>query len=216
MVDSEPVDPGRTDPERSDASPLRRSPLDRFALSPLDAASTDGGLSLVELPGRMHLNIRLQSDNRSAANALKRATGMTLPKPGTYVVGEGMYLGWLSPDEFLLVADDEDTSSVMPALGQKLAKVHHALNDLSSGQTIVRISGGNAAQVLAKGCTLDLHGEVFAAPMCAQTRLAKTQIFLRAVAPEIFDVVVRRSFADYLWTWLTHAASDSAPEVGSV
>ena len=197
-----------------DALPTRRSPLARFALSQLEEEPSEAGLRLVELPGRTHINVRLQPDSRSAANAFKRATGLAVPKPGTYSEDEGKYLGWLSPDEFLLVTDESDSASVMLELGSKLAKVHHAVNDVSSGQTIVRVSGENAARVLAKGCTLDLHRDVFLAPMCAQTRIAKTQAFIRAVRLDTFDVIVRRSFADYFWTWLTDAASDSAPDVG--
>ena len=193
---------------------VRRSPLSRFDLAPLASQASKGGLQVAELPGRTHINIRLPADNRGAANALKRATGMSMPKAGTYSELEEAYIAWLSPDELLLVSEETDSVGVMTELGKKFAKIHHALNDMSSGQTIVRLTGDNAAHVLAKGCTLDLHASVFAAPMCAQTRIAKTQIFLRSIEGRAFDVIVRRSFADYFWTWLTNAAADSKPGIG--
>lgn len=194
----------------------RRSPLSRFDLALLASPASEGGLHIAELPGRTHINIRLPADNRGAANALKRATGMSMPKAGTYSEVDGAYVGWLSPDELLLVSNATDSARVMAELGKKFAKVHHALNDMSSGHTIVRLTGDKAERVLAKGCTLDLHAGVFFAPMCAQTRIAKTQAFLRAIEGGAFDLIVRRSFADYFWSWLTNAAADSNPVTGTL
>jgi sarcosine oxidase subunit gamma len=60
---------------------------------------------------------------------------------------------------------------------------------------------------LAKGCTLDFHPRVFRPGTCAQSGLAKANVLIRlGDDPDSFDVVVRRSFADYLLRWLRHAA----------
>jgi sarcosine oxidase subunit gamma len=50
---------------------------------------------------------------------------------------------------------------------------------------------------------------MFGVDRCAQSHLAKAPILIRQVdeSPS-FEIVVRRSFADYLWVWLEDAASE--------
>ena len=63
--------------------------------------------------------------------------------------------------------------------------------------------------LLAKGCPVDLHPSVFDVGQCAQSHLAKAPILLRQVDREpTFEIIVRRSFADYFWTWLEDAAAE--------
>ena len=82
------------------------------------------------------------------------------------------------------------------------------LNDLSGGQILLRLSGARVEKLLAKGCPIDLHENAFPAGACAQSGLAKANILIARVdATGTFDVVVRRSFSDYLLNWLAHAGS---------
>ena len=67
----------------------------------------------------------------------------------------------------------------------------------------------HARDLLAKGCTLDLHPDEFKAGECAQTGLAKANVLIaRIAAPEGFELLVRRTFADYLVQWLHHAGRE--------
>ena len=86
---------------------------------------------------------------------------------------------------------------------------HVAVNDLSGGQIALELKGPNCRDLLAKGCTLDLHPSVFSVGDCAQSGLAKASVLI-ALTDETptFLVVVRRSFSDYLCRWLAHAGSD--------
>lgn len=80
---------------------------------------------------------------------------------------------------------------------------------VSGGQTVVRLAGSKVCDVLAKGCTLDFHPRVFKPGDCAQSTLGKAPITIRQIdeAPA-YDIVVRRSFADYLWLWLQDGAKE--------
>ena len=78
--------------------------------------------------------------------------------------------------------------------------------ELGSGQTTIEISGPRAREVIAKGCPLDLHPRKFEPGRCAQSRLARSLVTLVQVdATPTFELIVRRSFADYLWQWLLDA-----------
>jgi len=98
----------------------------------------------------------------------------------------------------------------MPTLLEDaLEGMHASLNVVTGGFAGIRLSGSNAANLLAKGCTLDLHPRAFHTGQCAQTGLARANILLSKVddAPS-FDVFVRRSFAEYLALWLQHAGAE--------
>jgi sarcosine oxidase subunit gamma len=93
-------------------------------------------------------------------------------------------------------------------LDDALSGVHATLNDVSGGLVALRIGGKDAAALLAKGCTLDLHPKVFKPGQCAQSGIAKAGILLAKVDDETFDVYVRRSFAEYLALWLQRAGAE--------
>ena len=106
----------------------------------------------------------------------------------------------------------------------------YALTDLTGGQICIRLSGRNARDVLAKGCTLDLHPRVFQPGQCAQTVLGKASMLIclsgatqdsadsgdgqtrcdsdSAGDGEVFDIVVRRTFAEYVAEWLYRSAEE--------
>ena len=74
---------------------------------------------------------------------------------------------------------------------------------------MINLSGENARDALAKGCTLDLHPRVFTQGQCAQTLIAGANATIHCVdaAPSL-DIIVRRSFAEYLALWLHDAAQE--------
>ncbi len=116
---------------------------------------------------------------------------------------------WLGPDEWMLVCAPGSEGAVADTLNDALRNLHVSVVDVSDARTIFRLSGSSARSVLAKGCALDLHPRAFAFGDVAQTTLAKAAIILHQAADETdddgpaFDIYVARSFADYLWCWLT-------------
>ena len=64
-----------------------------------------------------------------------------------------------------------------------------------------------AVDVLREGCSLDFHPRVFRPGLCAQTTVAKAGVLIYYVDQEpTIDLIVRRSFAEYLALWLQDAA----------
>jgi sarcosine oxidase subunit gamma len=62
--------------------------------------------------------------------------------------------------------------------------------------------------ILAKGCSIDLHPRVFGRGSSAQTALGQAGVVLLALSDTGDDylVLVRSSFAGYLGDWLLDAA----------
>ena len=97
----------------------------------------------------------------------------------------------------------------MPALRASLGDRHAAVVDLTELRTVIAVSGAHARDLLAKGCTLDLHPRAFPAGACAQTGLARAGALLHLVdETPTFEITILRSFADYMWVWLADAAQE--------
>lgn len=137
--------------------------------------------------------------------------GLDLPvAPNTVADGDEYSALWLAPDEWLLRANRAGHSAVAARLDQALAERLHSTSDQSSGYSVMRLYGPNARFVLNKGCPLDLHPTVFKPGQCAQSHYFKTSVLLRPRdgKGEIWEIIVRRSFADYAARMLLEAMED--------
>jgi sarcosine oxidase subunit gamma len=114
--------------------------------------------------------------------------------PNTTASVGGRTVLWLGPDEWLVLGGhEEDYPEAAAAV------------DVSANRVALELSGPDAAEVLAQGCSLDLHPSVFAPGSCAQTLLARAQVILVRPEERRFLVLVRPSYAPYLRAWLADA-----------
>jgi sarcosine oxidase, subunit gamma len=153
--------------------------------------------------------VRGRLDDSSFTAAVADACGgLELPRtPCTAVEGEGRVLCWMGPDEWMIITPPDEHHEPVSRLESQLAGVHAAVVDVTGGNTTISVSGSHAADVLAKGCPLDLHPRVFGPGACAQTHVAHASAMIRFIDDRpSFDIIVRRSFAEYLWLWLRDAA----------
>jgi methylglutamate dehydrogenase subunit D len=122
-----------------------------------------------------------------------RVTIESPPPPGRCLRSGAMELLSIGPDRFLALRPDRPLDGAI---------------DVSSAWTWLVVQGPNAANLLGKGCTLDLHPRVFAAGTCAVTGFDRMRIVLwRPDASSRYDLLVGRSCALSLWEWLTEAAA---------
>jgi sarcosine oxidase subunit gamma len=145
---------------------------------------------------------------RGDARVLGEAIGMTLPEtPNTVAPGAKHHAWWLGPDEWLLVAIAETDDGLERALRPLLAGRFASVVDVSSGFVMLHLTGTRAREILQRGCPLDLHPRVFPIGACAQSHFFKAAIIVRPVDDHAFEVIVRRSFADYALRMLRDAAA---------
>ncbi|MEZ5444609.1 MAG: sarcosine oxidase subunit gamma family protein [Gammaproteobacteria bacterium] len=171
-----------------------------------DAAG--GRLQIEEVPGLHYVNLRGDPAAPNVAGAVSDVLKIELPQqPNTLGASETAKVFWLGPEEWLLVSLSQSAAEIVSGLRLSLGGVHSAVTDVTSGYTTIRLRGASGRDVLAKGCALDLHPRVFGDGQCAQTLIAKAPVLIEALpATQAYELIVRRSFADYLWHWL-HDAS---------
>lgn len=179
-------------------------------------SAAEAGVTLRERPFLGHISLRGKSEDRAFTGACEKVLGMALPAaPNTQVEGDGVIVGWVRPTEWLVLAESEACQQRLDGLRTELGDLHSGVVDVSGGQTVIEVRGKHAVDTLSKGTTLDLHPRSFAAGCCTRTLMAHSTIFIRVIEPgHAFEIVIRRSFADHLWRWLSDCAEEYGCAVG--
>lgn len=190
--------------------PNRRHGLEAFLSETTGARGAGTDLHARIRDDLGHINLRFDVANKAYVEAIEEITGQSLPiVPNTTSQGAHRIL-WLGPDEWLVLSDADATLSLAESIRNAYGGMHVSANDISGGQVAIELQGAASRNLLAKGCTLDLHPSVFPVGACAQSGLAQANILVSLVDDTpTFMIVVRRSFADYLCRWLAHAGRDA-------
>jgi len=110
-------------------------------------------------------------------------------EPNTAAVVGGRTVLWLGPDEWL----------VLGGLESDYAEAAAAV-DVSANRVVLELSGAEASDVLATGCSVEVDPGC-----CAQTLLGRAQVILFRPEAERWWILVRPSFAPYMRAWLDDA-----------
>ena len=202
-------------PESADPAPNpvveRAAGLDR--LRPVPGGPADAGVRLSERPHRAKINLR--GDGDAFRQAVAEAIGTALPTAAnTANNGDDIAVLWLGPDEWLVTAPPGTEGDLVARLTGAVDSHHAAVVDVTDNFTTIRIAGPAARTALAKGCPLDLHPRAFGPGRVAQSVVAQVDVILHQVAGDdgvagpAFDLIVRRSFAEYLWQILADAGRE--------
>jgi sarcosine oxidase subunit gamma len=182
----------------------------RFAATVDPSALPATGLSLAELAVPGQINLRGQASNPAFLAAAGTVLIARLPvNPNTVQTAGDLTILWLGPDEWLILTPPGAEAGLIARLRKALGSVHAAVTDVSGNRARLRLSGPNARNVLAKGCSLDLHPRRFAPGQCAQTLIVRADAILHQIDDRpTYDIFPRRSFAEYLWMWLADAMAE--------
>ena len=189
--------------------PTRQSPLNHLRLG--QPAVDDAGAArvrLAERPFRTQVNLRGDAGEDAFRAAAEAALGLTLPRtPNTSAAAGDRVALWLGPDEWLVVASTGGETEIAGDLRQALSGQATAVTEVGEARTVISVSGPGARDVLAKGCTLDLHAREFEPGRCAQSTVGTVDVIVHQT-DEIptYELYVQRSFAERLWLWLEDAA----------
>ncbi len=155
------------------------------------------------------LNIRGNAADPRFVQAVASVCGLELPvKANTASLGAQRQLLWLGPDEWLLKVAGGEGDAIESALRASLQGQHFSVVQVGSGNTTLALEGPASADLLSRGCPLDLHSRIFKDGALAQSHIAKANVTILCLqAGQRFEVTVRRSFADYLFRWLCEAGT---------
>jgi sarcosine oxidase subunit gamma len=177
-------------------------------LAPL-AAGANAAVSMEEKPFLELINLKGGAESTVLQKAVKSLTGAVLPlQPNTVSDSEQFAIYWLAPNEWLIQSKQPRLPALCTDLAGALAGEFASVVDVSSGNTSLVLSGTKAREVLQKGCPLDFHPAVFTLGQCAQSHFFKAGVLLRPLADDAYELVIRRSFADYFGRILLDACQE--------
>jgi sarcosine oxidase subunit gamma len=169
-----------------------------------DRAFSASDVTLAVLPPAERISLRAPA--RSVA-ALSAALGVELPqKPKSSTTRARRTALWLGPDEWLVI-DEAGRDPLADCAG--VEELHSAVG-ISHRNVGISVAGAAAAAALNAGCPQDLSLAAFAVGAASRTILGKVEIVLLRTGEDAFRVECWRSFADYVFTFLTEAAKDAA------
>ena len=189
----------------------RAGALTRFTLPlatpPVNPAN---GLTLAELAVPGQINLRGRPSDTAFLAAAGGVLACRLPvSPNTVQTAGDLTVLWLGPDEWLVLTPPGAEAAIIARLREALAGIRAAVTDVSGNLARLLLAGNHARDVLAKGCSLDLHPRRFQPGQCAQTLILRCGIILHQIDDRpSYDLLPRRSFAEYLWMWLSDAMAE--------
>ena len=151
------------------------------------------GLAIVNLRG----DARVTPFRKEIDGAL----GLPLPvRAGTTSGDDTLRVVWVGPDDWFVIGPGGQAGALVQQLRMAAAGFRGAVTDVSGGYTVLCLSGVSARDVLAQGCPLDLHPRVFPVGATAGSHFFKATVWLWKVDNEpTYEVLVRRSFMNYVW-----------------
>jgi len=138
-----------------------------------------------------------------AAVAARR--GLPLPAFGRAAVGGGQLAISTRPERWLLMSPPA-TPGLAHAAWQQACAGTAAVIELSSGLAVFYLAGADSADVLARGCRLDLHPSVFPAGHVAATTIAQVAVIVQL--PDARLLLTPATTARHFSEWL---AATGAP-----
>ena len=187
------------------SEPVLQSPLYPFGLAaqarPADEAF---GVWANEVPLQGYISLRGNPADTAFQDGAASALGLPLPaKPCTFTRSGAVKALWLSPDEWMIVCPRARLLPLLRGLEKALGGIRSQVVDNSGGYTEIVVQGRNAADVISHASVYDLHrlGE----GRVVGTTFGKSAVYMYREGNGI-SLLVRRSFADYVWRFLVRAA----------
>ncbi|MTD99897.1 sarcosine oxidase subunit gamma [Paracoccus sp. YIM 132242] len=157
--------------------------------------------TIIRVEGLGMVTIRADLDH--AGDAIAEASGLAIPDQTRIVTDGSRSLGWMSPDELLLVLPAAERADALTALTDALAGEHALVVDVSDARAVFDVTGPHAADVIGKLMPVDL--DMLPHDGLRRSRAAQTAAALWRI-PGGFRLIGFRSTADYLRLILENAA----------
>ena len=176
--------------------------------SPINEKKNFDNLTLIEKTPILELNIRGKANNKDFTSAIGKILGIILPlEVGNIISKENISIITTGPNEWLIISNNKDNfeDHLEKTLFENISKNNlGAVTNITDQFTIFSLTGSNSLEVLSKSSPFDF--ESLPNNFSAQTILNNIDITVVKKDNENVDLLVRRSFSNHLWSWLSDSA----------
>ena len=169
-------------------------------------------LVMKEIKPIMKLIIR--GKTKEFISTIGKNLSMLLPsEANTSTSGETLTAFWLSPDEWMLVSnetinEETNTYSVEDNLINNISKSKlGAVTDVSDQFVMINIKGSKVFDLFATGSPFNFNKFKSKKGSVVQTILSHIDVIIHLREINDVNLLVRRSFAEHLYSWLNDSAS---------
>ena len=193
------------------SSKVRASRLSRtesvFIRTTNEADRSNVGISLHVLEN-VRLATLLGPFNRDQHESVLSGSEANLPlEPCTWLIVDGVKVCWLSPNRWLMLVRLDDDGSSTSGFSSSLPSSINFV-DSTGNYTVYSLTGPRVKRLLQKSCAYDFDESVFSTNSCVQTTFAKTQALIVGSESDQIELIVRRSYADYVYRWIEDASRE--------
>jgi sarcosine oxidase subunit gamma len=169
-------------------------------------------LEMKEIKPIMKLIVR--GKTKDFITTIGKNLNMILPiEANTSTSGETLTALWLSPDEWMLVSNETisegtNTYEVEDNLINNISKVKlGAITDVSDQFVMINIKGSKVFDLFATGSPFNFNEFKNKKGSVVQTILSHIDVIIHLTEINEVNLLVRRSFSQHLYSWLTDSAS---------
>ncbi|MDG1529885.1 MAG: sarcosine oxidase subunit gamma family protein [Paracoccaceae bacterium] len=182
------------------------------SVSALNGENVKGFVQVSELGLQGMITLRANLSTPKVKKAIKDVTGVMVPKIRQILHDGDNSIGWMSPDELLILCPHSGAEAMVTALHDALGKTHALVINVSDARAMFAVKGADARDAMAKLAPTDF-GMGFQPGEIRRSRLAQVAGAFWMVDQETFNVVCFRSVARYMFDVLAVSA-EKGGEVG--
>ena len=171
------------------------------------------GLLIEERTDLSFASVIVKRGKRDAlVSAVETAYGVALPTQPRRVTKGSVTFAGTGPDQWIASAEGAEAQNFAARVRGRIG-LFAAVSDQSDARLVLRLSGPNVRDVLAKGVPLDLHPKVFKPGGVATTVVAYIGVQIDRLDEATFQLTAPRSMAGSFWSWLSASAAEFGYDV---
>ena len=179
--------------------------------SPINEEKVFNNFSIKEKSPVIKLNLRGDINNKEFSSNVGKLLGIILPlEVGSVVKKEEITVISTSPNEWLIISNNivkskSNNNTLENVLFEKISQKNFgAVTNITDQFTIFSLKGSNISEILSKSSPFDF--DKLSNNHSAQTLFNNVDITIIKKDNVNIDLLVRRSFSEYLWDWLNDSA----------
>lgn len=178
----------------------------------LNGASHKGYVTVSEAPLTGMVTLRGDVSSAAVKKAVKAATGCAIPEVRQLTASGDTHVGWMSPDELIVICSYEAANGVVDAFNAALAGEHGLAVNVSDARAKFQLSGPAVREVVAKLAPVDMTA--FGIGELRRTRFSQVAAAFWMTDETTVDIICFRSVGQYMFD-LLKISVEPGFEVGS-
>jgi sarcosine oxidase subunit gamma len=179
--------------------------------SPINDTKKYSEIEISEIEPIIKLNLR--GKNRDFITKVGKVLSIIPPTdPNTSSGNDNLNMLWLSPDEWMIYYNNKinliEANNLEDNLFNEISKVKiGSVTNITDHWIVINIKGDKVFELLSSGSPFNFNNFKNVKGAVTQTLLNHIDVIIHNKNINDLNLFVRRSFSEYLWSWINDCAS---------